>query len=85
MKTSYPKAKIRVVLLENIHPRAEELLAAEGFKVERAAKALEGAKLIEMAKDAHVLGIRSHTLVRAEILAACPRLLSVVCFCSGSK
>lgn len=85
MKTSYPKAKIRVVLLENIHPRAEELLAAEGFKVERAAKALEGAKLIEMAKDAHVLGIRSQTLVRPEILAACPRLLSVGCFCIGTN
>ncbi len=85
MKTSFPKDKIRVVLLENIHPRAEELLTAEGFRVESHKKALEGAALVEVARDAHALGIRSTSLVKADVLAACPRLLSVGAFCIGTN
>lgn len=85
VKTSFPKGKIRVVLLENIHPRAEEMMVAEGFRVERLTKAFEGPKLIDLAKDAHLLGIRSASTVRKEILDACPRLLSVGCFCIGTN
>lgn len=85
MKTSFPKDKIRVVLLENIHPRAAELLSAEGFKVESHKKAFEGQALIDLAKDAHALGIRSTSLVKADVLAACPRLLSVGAFCIGTN
>lgn len=85
VKTSFPKDKIRVVLLENIHPRAEEMLTAEGFKIEKHAKGLEGEKLIAAAKEAHVLGIRSASNVRKDVLAACPRLLSVGCFCIGTN
>lgn len=85
LKTSFPKDKIRVVLMENIHPRAGELFAGDGFKVERIAKAHEGGGLIEIAKDAHVLGIRSQSQVRADVLRACPRLLAVGCFCIGTN
>jgi D-3-phosphoglycerate dehydrogenase / 2-oxoglutarate reductase len=85
VKTSFPKDKIRVVLMENIHERAEEILTSEGFKVERIPKAHEGAKLIEIARDAHVLGIRSQSQVRADVIKACPRLLSVGCFCIGTN
>jgi D-3-phosphoglycerate dehydrogenase len=84
-RTSFPKGKIRVVLLENIHPRAEEMMIAEGFKVERLTKAFEGPKLIELARDAHLLGIRSASTVRKDIIDACPRLLSVGCFCIGTN
>ncbi len=38
--TSFPKDQIKVLLLENIHPSAKELLAAEGFQVELLPKAL---------------------------------------------
>ena len=85
LKTSFPKDKIRVVLLENIHPRAEEILSGDGFQVERQAKAFEGPKLIELARDAHVLGIRSQSQVRADVLKACPKLLTVGCFCIGTN
>jgi D-3-phosphoglycerate dehydrogenase len=85
LKTSFPKDKIRVVLMENIHPRAEEMFVADGFKVERVAKAHEGAKLVEAARNAHVLGIRSQSMVRADVLRQCPRLLAVGCFCIGTN
>jgi len=85
LKTSFPKDKIRVVLLENIHPRAEQLLAAEGFKVDRLKGALEGRALVEAIADAHAIGIRSGSLVKAEAIAACPRLLAIGCFCIGTN
>ena len=85
MQTSYPKDKIRVVLLENIHPRAEDMLAAEGFKVDRLKGALEGDKLIDVIREAHAVGIRSGSQVRPQVLKACPRLLTVGCFCIGTN
>lgn len=85
VKTSFPKDKIKVVLLENIHPRAEELLSAEGFVVERTTKAFEGDKLVSLAKDAHLIGIRSQSQVRPDVLKGCSRLLSVGCFCIGTN
>lgn len=85
MKTSYPKDKIRVVLLENIHARAAEMLKDEGFQVTRLSKALDGQALIDACKDAHALGIRSGTQVREPVLKACPRLLTVGAFCIGTN
>lgn len=85
MKTSYPKDKIRVVLLENIHARAAEMLQDEGFTVTRLAKALDGPALVDAAKDAHAIGIRSGTQVREAALKACPRLLAVGAFCIGTN
>ena len=38
-----------------------------------------------MAKDAHILGIRSQSQVRAEVLKQCPRLLAIGCFCIGTN
>ena len=32
--TSFPKDRIKVLLLENIHPSAHELFRAEGFQLE---------------------------------------------------
>ena len=34
MRTSFPKDRIKVLLLENISPTAHEVFAAEGFQVE---------------------------------------------------
>ena len=85
VRTSFPKDKIRVLLLERIHPRARELFAAEGFQVEQHAGALEGDELAAAARDVHVLGLRSASNLSAATLAQCPRLLTVGCFCIGTN
>ncbi len=85
MKTSYPKDKIGILLLESVHPRAEELLRAEGFSVKANAKALEGKDLAAAAANAHLLGIRSKTTLTKDVLAAAPHLLAVGCFCIGTN
>ena len=83
--TSFPKDKIKVVLLENIHATATEIFASEGFQVETLKTALLGDELAEKIADAHILGIRSKTQVTAEALANARRLLSIGAFCIGTN
>lgn len=85
MKTSFPKSKIKAVLVEGVHPRGVEMLEAEGFKVTALPKSPAPAELKKLVKDAHLLGIRSKTEVTPEILEAAPRLLAVGCFCIGTN
>jgi D-3-phosphoglycerate dehydrogenase len=83
--TSFPKDRIKVLLLENIHASAHEIFAREGLHVETAPGALKEAELIERIKDVHVLGIRSKTRVTPAALAEARRLLAVGCFCIGTN
>ncbi len=83
--TSFPKTAIKILLLENVHPVANEAFAAEGFQVETVKGALPEAELVAKVADAHVLGIRSKTQVTPAILDAGRRLLSVGAFCIGTN
>jgi D-3-phosphoglycerate dehydrogenase / 2-oxoglutarate reductase len=83
--TSFPKDRIKVLLLENIHASALELFAAEHFQVETLKHALKEEELIQKISDVHLLGIRSKTQVSERALAAGKRLLSVGCFCIGTN
>lgn len=85
MSTSYPLSKIKVVLLENVHPRAVELFREQGFTVETHAKALSGSDLEKAAADASLLGIRSKTHLTTEFFEKTPRLWGVGCFCIGTN
>ena len=58
---SYPRSRIRMLLLENIHPAAVERLEEAGYSVETLKGALDEDDLIEKIKGVHVLGIRSKT------------------------
>ena len=83
--TSFPKSEIKVLLLENVHPSADELFGSEGFQIERVAGALKEDELVERVRDVHVLGIRSKTRVTARVLDEARRLLSVGAFCIGTN
>jgi D-3-phosphoglycerate dehydrogenase len=85
MKTSFPKDKIKVVLVENIHAEGAAMLRNEGFTVETLPGAPDQAKLLKLVADAHVLGIRSKTDVTQKVLDAAPRLLAVGAFCIGTN
>jgi D-3-phosphoglycerate dehydrogenase len=83
--SSYPKGKIEVLLLENIHDGARAMFASDGFRVETVPTALTEAELARRIAGVHVLGIRSKTHVSAAVLAAANRLLSLGCFCIGTN
>lgn len=83
--TSFPKDQIRVVLAENIHPRAAEVFADHGYRVERVRHALTPEDLIETGGGVHVLGVRSKTALPGPVINAMPRLLAAGCFCIGTN
>jgi len=86
MPTSYPLHKIKVVLLEGINPRAQDLLGAEGFDVELHASAPASPEaLAELCAGAHMVGIRSKTQLTEGFFGACPSLWAVGCFCIGTN
>jgi D-3-phosphoglycerate dehydrogenase len=79
------RAATKILLLENIHPVAREMLAAEGFSVELLATALKEDELKARLQGVSILGIRSKTRVTAGVLAAADKLLAVGCFCIGTN
>ncbi|HVZ36027.1 MAG TPA: phosphoglycerate dehydrogenase [Polyangiaceae bacterium] len=83
--TSFPKERIKVLLLENIHPGAVERFKSDGLSVELQSAALGERELCEKIEDVHLLGIRSKTRVTPKVLEAARRLLSVGCFCIGTN
>ena len=85
MKTSYPLKKIKVVLFEGIHERAASLFRDAGFQVETYPGAFKGQALIDIAADAHIIGLRSKTHLQADFFAACKHLWAVGCFCIGTN
>jgi D-3-phosphoglycerate dehydrogenase len=84
-ETSFPKNKIRVLLLENVHPSAREIVREEGFQLEVCSGALREEELLEKIRDVHVLGIRSKTRVTTRALSEARRLLTLGAFCIGTN
>ena len=82
---SYPKHRIKILLLENIHSDAFKKLSTDGFSVETVSKSLSEDELIEKIKDVHVLGIRSKTNVTQRVVDAAEKLMVVSAFCIGTK
>ncbi len=84
-ETSFPKNKIRILFLENIHRSAHALVHEQGFQLEACSSALGEAELIEKIRDVHILGIRSKTLITDRVLSEARRLLAVGAFCIGTN
>ena len=82
---SYPRNRIKMLLLENIHPAAVERLEEAGYSVETMKGALDEDDLIEAIKGVHVLGIRSKTNVSKRVLERADRLLAIAAFCIGTN
>ena len=82
---SYPKSKIKALLLENIEDSAKQALEKEGYQVELLKTALDEEELAEKIKDISVLGIRSKTEITGKVLANAHMLKVVGAFCIGTN
>jgi D-3-phosphoglycerate dehydrogenase len=76
---------LKVLLLENIHPGARDQLIADGFDVEMVSSALKDDELVARLAGVHVLGIRSKTQVRANVISQARDLMTIGCFCIGTN
>lgn len=82
---SYPKSRINILLLENVHPDAKKIFSEEGFNVETVSGALDEDELIKKIKGVHVVGIRSKTNITKKVLEHADRLMAVGAFCIGTN
>ena len=82
--TSYPRNKIKILLLENISDSAVAEMRAGGYAdVEQLNGALSEAELIKAVKGVHLIGIRSKTRITNSVIEAADKLLAVGAFCIG--
>ena len=82
--TSYPKDKIKILLLENISETAVRQLRDAGYTdIKRVSGALGEEDLIREIGDVHLLGIRSKTQVTSNVLSHAKKLQAIGCFCIG--
>src|SRR5258706_1910425 len=85
-KTSLDKSKIKIVLLEGVHPSAAETFRADGYEcIEVHPKSMPEAQLIKVIRDARVIGIRSATQLTEPVLRSAPKLFGVGWFCIGTN
>lgn len=83
-KTSYPKEKIKILLLENVSEKAVENFKKQGYtQIEKFSKAMSESELQAAIRNCHILGIRSKTLITKKILDAAEKLQAIGCFCIG--
>lgn len=81
---SYPKSRMKALLLENIEKSAVQILEKEGYQVEYLKTALDEEELIQKIKDVSVLGIRSKTKITQNILNHAKKLKVVGTFSIGT-
>ena len=86
MTTSFEKSKLKVLLLESIHPSAERVFRDAGYtNIETIKTALTGDDLVAKLEGVHFLGIRSRTTLTDNIFKAADKLVAVGCFCIGTN
>ncbi|MEP7147905.1 MAG: phosphoglycerate dehydrogenase [Acidobacteriota bacterium] len=84
VQTSYPKDKIKILLLENISDAAVGELKGYGYAVvEKINGALSEEELMKAVKGVHLLGIRSKTKITKNVIEAADKLLAIGAFCIG--
>lgn len=82
--TSYPRNKIKILLLENISEAAVDELSGAGYgDVKKINGAISEGDLIKAVTGVHLIGIRSKTQISRNLINAADKLLAIGCFCIG--
>lgn len=84
--TSFPKDKIKILLLEGVHQNAVDSFKAKGFtNINYQKGAFSEEELLDCIEDYHIIGIRSKTNLTKPVLEKAKKLLAVGCFCIGTN
>ncbi|HMT27670.1 MAG TPA: phosphoglycerate dehydrogenase [Bacteroidia bacterium] len=85
-KTSYPKEKIKILLLEGVHPAAIDLFHQHGYtSIESVKSSLSESELIHKISNVHLLGLRSKTQLSGSVIRKAEKLLAAGAFCIGTN
>lgn len=77
-------AKLKILLLEAVHPKVKVILEEAGFEVIYESRAWTEEELIKNAQDFQIIGLRSKTKLYKETLEKLPQLLAIGAFCIGT-
>jgi D-3-phosphoglycerate dehydrogenase len=81
---SFPREKMKILLLEGVHQACTDRFSQSGYQPELLKSALTEEDLLKVIPGVHVLGIRSKTQVTKRVLDAAESLLAIGCFCIGT-
>lgn len=85
-KNSLAKDKIKILLLEGLHPSSLEELKLKGYSnIESLKTSLSESELIKKIADVHFIGIRSRTQLTDKVLSHANKLVAIGCFCIGTN
>jgi D-3-phosphoglycerate dehydrogenase len=83
-QTSYPRTKIKILLLENIADSAIDEFQKSGYaELRRLNGALTEDQLVKAVNGVHLIGIRSKTQITKNVIDAADKLLAIGAFCIG--
>jgi D-3-phosphoglycerate dehydrogenase len=86
VKTSLDKDKIRILLLEGVHPSAVQTFHDAGYtNVESIDSSLAEELLLQQVRGVHFIGIRSRTQITSKVISAADKLMAIGCFCIGTN
>ncbi|GAA4359761.1 phosphoglycerate dehydrogenase [Kangiella marina] len=86
VNTSFNKHDLKVLLLEGVHPVAEDIFRRDGYEnVTYHKTALSESELLQTIGDYHFVGIRSRSQLSEQVLSAANKLVAVGCFCIGTN
>lgn len=76
---------IKILMLENIHPKSVNLFHSQQYEVEHLSTSLSEAALIDKLADVQFLCIRSKTQITQKVLAQAKNLWGIGNFCIGTN
>jgi D-3-phosphoglycerate dehydrogenase len=84
--TTFPKEKIKMLMLEGVHPAALNLFKENSYsEIESLKSSLGEEELCEKVKDVHLLGIRSKTQLTEKVINSAQKLIGIGAFCIGTN
>jgi D-3-phosphoglycerate dehydrogenase / 2-oxoglutarate reductase len=85
MPGAHPRSRMRVLLLEGIHPAAGEYFEKEGYAVTSLATSLDEQALIRALSGVTILGIRSATRITRQVIKSSTDLKATGAYCIGTN
>jgi D-3-phosphoglycerate dehydrogenase / 2-oxoglutarate reductase len=86
IETSFPKEKLKILLLENISQSAIQEFQKAGYtNITTLKGAMSEDELDEALEDVRIIGIRSKTHLTESVLKKAEKLMAVGCFCIGTN
>ncbi|MCO5231722.1 MAG: phosphoglycerate dehydrogenase [Chitinophagales bacterium] len=83
---SYPKDKIKILLLEGIHQSAIDEFEKRGYtNIDAHKGAMSQEELLECVENYHIIGLRSKTTLTAPVIEKAKKLMAIGAFCIGTN